>query len=119
MAPDIELTTKNWANLYALIQVSPLQPSPTPTLFEALPSELLAFIYFAHVTGCTSALGSPSQSTIPEPAAAPALLAYFSQGLQYTLQQRIAVMSTPVQHQESKDIRGKNPDTFDGTNRDL
>ena len=118
---DAELTTNNWTNLMVLIETMPLQTSPSPTMFEAMPPEFLPVIYSAHTADCLSALKTPLQPAIPEPAAAPALLAYFLQGLQYTLQQRLMAMSIPAPSvdQESRDIRGKEPDMFDGTNRDL
>ena len=120
---DTELAANNWVNLHALIQADPLRPGPAPTLFEALPPGFLSYIYFAHAKGCSSALGSPQQPTIPMPAAASALYAYFSQGFQYTLQQRLTLTASPPIHappQEPRDTigRGKEPDTFDGSNRD-
>ena len=120
---DADLVTKNWNDLSAMLTTNPLPPEPSPTLFEALPPEFLQPICAAHAAGCASAMGNNSHPDIPEAAAAPALLAYFNHGMQHPLQQRIASMRPPDVYVNpavpAGAVKGKEPDTFDGHNRDL
>lgn len=121
---DANRTTTNWTSLGTLIQTTPLLPAAAPTMFENLPHEFLPFIYSSHTARCTTALeGTPTQPVIPEIAATPALYVYYSQGVQYILQQRLTKTRAPkTQNSTSGDrrgIKGKELDTFDGSNRDL
>ena len=126
---DAIMTTSNWTNLCALLRANPLQPSVTPTVPEALLYEFLPYIHPAYIAGCTAAFGgsnaNPRQFEIPEPAATPALYAYYSQGMQVVLQQRLANMQVPqtkgaqtVVVGEPQGTKSKEPDIFDGSNRD-
>ena len=116
---DPAVATSDWGKLSIHIQANPLLPAQTPPLFDDLPPGFLPHIYLAHAAGYASAFGTHSQPAIPESATTSALYAYFSQGFQYTLQQRLMPVPTQTLLQEPRDIKGREPDTFEGTNRDL
>ena len=121
---DEQITTNNWNALKSLMERSPLQPANVPFFFDESPPAFMPAIFAAHAAGCTSALGTYVAPTSPEPTATPVLYAYFYQGFQHTLAQKL--QHSPATHTTvnqapatvaPKTSKIRDPDLFDGTDR--
>jgi len=107
-----------WRSFYALIQATPLQPFPFPTIFGGLLSQFLGFIYGAHNTGESIAHGTYITFDIPvvgTGTAALTLWSYYNQGYQYGLTLPPLTQNTTSHPPSAPAPKLHEPEDFDGT----
>src|SRR5258706_11733459 len=97
-APAYSVDESNWRTLRDVINSSPLEPSPGPSICNGTPADFIPHITLAHTCGLTSGIsGNPTLPTmikLPNTTAAQECQwAYYAQGLQYGLQQRLQTVS--------------------------
>src|SRR5258708_12849630 len=125
-APAYSVDESNWRTLRDVINSSPLEPSPGPSICNGTPADFIPHITMAHTCGLTSRISGtptlPSMIKLPNTTVAQECQwAYYAQGLQYGLQQRLQTMaesnSTPQSHTPPHQPAPKSraPDPFDGT----
>ena len=123
--PPLITETEIWQNL----PIELLKPKYAPGAIPLVPKNLLnsmkAQAVQGHSAGLATAFGTPTQPIIPKPAAATALWHYLNQGLQFGIQQKLALQPTVQPNPATatstsvhqKVVKIRDPDLFEGTDR--
>ena len=101
--PTYSVDEMNWRTLRDVINNSPLEPYPKPSIYNGTLADFIPNITIAHTCGLTSGIsGTPTllaMIKLPNTTVAQECQwAYYFQGLQYGIQQRLRTLakSSPI-----------------------